>query len=121
MKNPLYEKIYGDFAFVPDPDVQDTLLKSRHLFLTHQIAFGFSRDQETGQATLLKHGSPERVEEWIRTARKRFAQPGELRMAEMLRTIVLPSDFPLEEINRCIQNSNYLGYALKKFCPEAME
>lgn len=49
--------------------------------------------------TLLKHGSAEALASYFEKARKVFP---------FVRIITFPKDFPLEEINKCLSNSNYL-------------
>ncbi len=57
--------------------------------------------------TLHKHGSPELVQRWHADAQKKLRTVGANDMADDL--VVLTGRFPLDELNKCLSNTNYAG------------
>ncbi len=128
MNERLYEKRFGSYYLiekvpanpVTNPDGERIITMADQI----AIAFDIAMMDDPSGAILLKHGSREFVENWVVEAREKYIASGSefaQEMAAGLRVIVLPADFPCEEINRCIQNTGYLGTMLKKFLPEALQ
>ncbi len=127
MERPLYEKRFGSYYLiekvapnpVTNPDGERIIAMADQL----AIAFDIAMMDDPSGALLLKHGSREFVETWVVEAREKHIASGSEFANEMavgLRMVVLPKDFPCEEINRCLQNSSYLGAMLMKYMPEAL-
>lgn len=68
-----------------------------------QVAIAFSRDD----GVLHKHGSITVVSAWAAKARQRLNAAGLNEMSEGI--IVLSGRYPLEELNRCLDTSGYVG------------
>lgn len=122
---PQYEKRYGSYYLIercdPNPVTNPDGERIRCMADQVAIAFDISMSEEP---ILMKHGDHERVQAWADSARKKYLLIGSeisQQMAEGLRVVVLPRDFPVEEINHCINNVSYLGAMLKKHFPEALE
>lgn len=127
LERPQYEKRFGSYYLIekcaPNPMNPDG---ERIMIMTDQVAIAFdiSMPDLGSEAILMKHGAPERVHAWVKDARARYLAHGSeiaQQMANGLRVVVFPSDFPPEEINHCLNNSSYLGTMLKKHFPEALE
>lgn len=94
MSSYRYERRGKEYAFLEDDEV---------LFTAPEVAIAFDREDWV----LLKHGSPERVEQWLLDARRAYRSAGYPEMAESL-GMVSSSQWDVEELNRCIDNSGYL-------------
>ncbi|GBG14586.1 uncharacterized protein NMK_2185 [Novimethylophilus kurashikiensis] len=62
-------------------------------------------DKESG--TLHKHGRPELVQDWHAKAQAKYREAGFDEMADEL--IVITGRFALEDLNRCLSTSGYVG------------
>jgi hypothetical protein len=99
---------------------------------THEeVALGFSYNSEEG-GTLHKHGSPENVNKWAIKARKKFAEAArDLELHKKLTGLGIPTSpidynqmaneivviegkFPVEELQKCIDISGYVGIFYNK-------
>lgn len=75
------------------------------LHMCDQVALAY--DRELG--CLIKHGSPEDVKKWWREGREKAA-----RLFEDIVIVTLPCGFDVEEVNRCITTSGYVGLLAKR-------
>jgi len=83
-------------------------LKDEHgnvLYMCDQVAFVY--DQKLG--CLLKHGSPEDMMKWWREGKKKAAG-----LFEDIRVMALPRGFDVEEINRCLTTTGYVGLLARR-------
>ena len=71
--------------------------------LLDEVSIAF--DKESG--TLHKHGSREMVERWADNAKSKFRESGFGEMADDI--VVITGAFDLNDINRCITTSGYIG------------
>lgn len=124
---PQYEKRYGSFYLIEkcEPNPVTNPDGERIICMADQIAIAFdvSMPDKMDEPILMKHGDPERVQAWAADARQRYLATGSefaRQMADGLRVVLLPRDFPVEEINHCLNNISYLGEMLKKHFPEAL-
>ena len=90
---PNYRLNCGQYVFHDG----DTPLYAPH----DEIALAF--DRESG--TLHKHGPVEKVAAWHSEAVRKFRAAGFDDMADEL--VMISGRFPVEEINKCINNSTY--------------
>lgn len=132
---PQYEKRFGSYYLirkvpsnpVTNPDGERIILMTERLAIAFDISMPNPDNDELArarEAILMKHGSPEEVTKWAVDARARYAGLGTdigRQMANGLRVVTFPPDFPCEEINRCLNNSGYLGEMLMKWVPMALE
>jgi hypothetical protein len=99
-----YRLEYGSFYWYEDDRMQS---------MCDQIAFVF--DQRDG--ALYKHGRPERMEAWAAEQRAKLegltGDDGEPLFK--LAILTFNRDFPLAEINRCIDTTGYLKTVLLRF------
>lgn len=83
--------------------------------MTDQVAVAYDVDSYA----MMKHGSPDQVLAWHRE------NAPKLRHIAELAVVTFPRGFDVEELNRVLSTSNYLGYLLPKlaqpvpepFCP----
>lgn len=61
---------------------------------------------------LCKHGEPDSVAQWYGRELAKLQKSGCTEMANAL--VVLTGRFPVEEINRCLTNANYVGEFYRK-------
>jgi hypothetical protein len=79
------------------------------------IAFSFDPNEDHGiQGTLHKHGDPEKVMKWAETHRKKLTEAGLPDLANEI--IVITGKFQLEEINKMLSISGYVGNFYKNLC-----
>ncbi len=77
---------------------------ARIIFMSDEISVAF--DHECW--TMLKHGIPERVDEWV--AKVRRLSPKLARDISVIRG----KDFPVDELNKLLTNSTYIETFAKK-------
>lgn len=84
-----------------------------------EVALAF--DSEAG--VLHKHGKPDQVSAWAASARKSLGDAAEAAGDEEARRairalasalVVIQGRFPLEELNRCLSTSGYVGVLYRK-------
>lgn len=82
------------------------------------IAVGFSYDPEDKPipGTLHKHGSPKAVNQWAALQRKLLSAAGLQDMAKAI--IVVSGEIPVEELNKIISISGYVGIWYKRMQEE---
>ena len=118
---PRYEKRFGSFYLMGEPGLGG---REQIIRMTDSVAIAFDLSmRDDGHAILIKHGDPAFVNEYVQTYRQKLLKDGSefaVGIAAAIRSITLPADFDVDEINRCIQNSGYLHVMLQKFCPEAL-
>lgn len=82
------------------------------LFESDSLAVGFTKDPETGELLLHKHGQPEWVKKWAEKFRKKqreLRDAGHDEMAYILgECCVIEGKFPVDAINRLISTVGYL-------------
>ncbi len=67
-------------------------------------ALAFAYSDQDGSFVLHRHGEPAYVSAWIQNNREKASGMfGELKM------LTLDKRIPVEDINRCLENSGYLG------------
>lgn len=119
---PRYEKKFGSFYFLGEPILSGG--EPVIIFMTDVVSIAFDLSMfGDGKAILIKHGPPANVEKYVETYRKKLLAEGSefsFGIAESIRSITLPADFDIVELNCCVQNTGYLTYMLEKFCPEAL-
>lgn len=71
--------------------------------LLQEVSLAF--DKEAG--VLMKHGSKEMVSTWLVDAQAKFRNGGHPELAEQL--IMVTGRFPVDELNKCISISGYVG------------
>lgn len=84
------------------------------IYMTDELAFAFSVDDE-GCATMHKHGSEEKVNEWARNARKQYRECGFEELAGEIK-VIASSEWDEETVNRFLNNSGYIGIYWKEQC-----
>lgn len=118
---PLYRKELGSFYLMGGPSLGG---RERIIRMTSAVALAFDLSMDDrGHALLLKHGDPADVDKYVQTYRQKLLKEGSplaLEMAAAIRSITLPTDFDVDELNRCIHSSGYLHSMLQKLCPEAL-
>jgi hypothetical protein len=67
------------------------------------VAIAFDRED----GSLMKHGSVDLIKQWAEGTRKRYCAAGLTEIAEALTVIEGP--FPLEELNKMISSTDYVG------------
>lgn len=75
-----------------------------------EVAMAFTKanpEDPTGMATLHKHGSEATVTSWAKKTREQFCAAGYFGMADDI--VVISGKFPLEELNKCLAISGYIG------------
>jgi len=79
-----------------------------------EIAVGFSYDPDDDPipGTLHKHGSPEAINKWAAEQRKLLSAAGLQDMAK--RIIVVSGQIPVEDLNKIISISGYVGIWYKR-------
>jgi hypothetical protein len=102
----IYEKKHGSYYLRADRYSAVILL------MTDQVAFSYSK-QDSGESVMLKHGAPDTVNAWAANARKKYIESGWPEMAQSIEVVILPATFEVEEINRCLDTTCYLGRLLK--------
>jgi len=98
---PFYKKEHGDYAYYP--------FEGGHLqFMSPDIAVAYTTEND-GTVVMHKHGRPELVDAWIKDMRDRNAENifGPILKIES-------SAWEVEELNRVINNTGYLGVMLKR-------
>lgn len=91
-----YSLEYGSYYLYADyPDHNAVVL------VTDQVAMAYDPDT----FTLLKHGSPSKVEEWAEAGRNYGLE---------FNIITFSKDFPVEEINKVLSTSGYLKYVINE-------
>jgi len=76
-------------------------LDGKVLFTTPEVALAF--DKQSG--TLLKHGTPDRVREWVDQARGKLQNIGFDEMAAAM--VIFFGNFEVEEVNACLTTTGY--------------
>lgn len=71
--------------------------------LLQEVSLAF--DKEAG--VLMKHGSKEMVSAWLSDAQEKLRSGGAHDLAEQL--IMVTGRFPVDELNKCISISGYIG------------
>lgn len=82
------------------------------VLMADRIALAYSLVD--GGAVLMKHGEPGSVTKWFRDSCLRYRAVGMDQAANDLGCIVLPSGFSVDEINRCLSTSGYIGRLIEK-------
>ena len=77
------------------------------------VAVCFDRDG----GVLHKHGKPEAVRQWYEQTRRKFIDAGHADMVEDL--VVIEAAFPVEELNKMLHISGYVGVYCKRLMLEA--
>ncbi len=75
------------------------------------VAFTYCPDDRSIEGTLHKHGSPEMANAWAEKTRKKLVDAGHLDMANEI--VVVSGKIPLEELNKMIDISGYVGIYYK--------
>lgn len=123
MRAHYYEERFGSFYLIEEVDPYPLVPDGkRMLSMVDQIAVAFDISMGT-TPILVKHGSPEQVDAWVREARAKYVALGTAfanEMARGIRMVVFPKDFSLDEINLVLSTSGYLGILLGKVFPEAL-
>jgi hypothetical protein len=102
-----YTLKHGTYFLYADTDVKEkNILKG-----CDEIAICFSFGGIT--YTLHKHGDPKWVNKWMEDTKKSYEGSHLADFAGKL--MVVQGKFPVEEINKIINNSGYIGAFLKKF------
>lgn len=113
---PEYRRVLGKYVLVDCTDESDLAGSHKTILETDVAAIAF--DRESG--TLHKHGSPELVESWARSARQRLRDKGFDDMADDIVSIC--GMIPVEELNKAISISGYckrLHATISSMEPEA--
>ncbi len=82
------------------------------LFTCEQVAVCYD-DGDSG-SVLLKHGSPTKVMQYADLTRSSYVKSGLTDIAQDIKVIVFPENFPTEEINKCLDICDYVGRLAKK-------
>lgn len=91
-----YRLEYGSYYLYADYGDYETLVQ-----VCDQIAMAYDPDT----FTLLKHGSPSKIDEWI-TCVRHYEIP--------VNVITFAKEFPIEEINKILSTSGYLKYVINE-------
>lgn len=93
-----YELKWGSYYLLED----HKNLRGEHdiILMTDQVAIAF--DAETN--TMLKHGAPDAVKKWM--ADNKDKTPG---LFADIQVMTLPRGMPVDEINRVLSTSGYIG------------
>ena len=76
------------------------------------LAFTYSKDEDRAiQFTLHKHGRPELVDKWFVKNQKKCRDSNLLDLFGAM--YIVRGKFPVEELNKCISNTGYIGTFLK--------
>jgi hypothetical protein len=81
------------------------------LVIGKTVALAFDRED----GTLMKHGSVDLINQWAEGTRKKYFAAGLTEIAEVLTVIEGP--FPLEELNKMISSTGYVGCFYTKNFP----
>lgn len=80
--------------------------------MSDQVALAYARGDDG--FVLMKHGSPEVVRGWLEHAIGQYKRAGLDEMAEALEMVELPRGFDVDEINKCLTTSGYIGTLVKR-------
>lgn len=80
------------------------------------VAFTFSPDEQDMEGTMHKHGSPEEANAWAEKTRKKLTDAGHSDMANEI--IVVSGKISLEDLNKIIEISGYVGIWYKRLQKE---
>lgn len=83
------------------------------LSMSDEVAICFSMDN--GMTCLHKHGSPEKVNKWYEETRKKYIAHGLRHEADSL--LIISGKFPVEELNKMLDITGYIGSFVKKHFP----
>jgi hypothetical protein len=104
-----YELQHGSYYLYNAEKAPNALTKQRDIVLMcDEVAIAF--DKEAG--VLHKHGIPENVTKWYNTTREKLISSGFPEMADDL--ILIQGAFPVEELNKCLSTTGYIGVFWKK-------
>lgn len=111
-----YELRQGTYYLIKDSTlpVGPIIAPNNIILATDTLAICFAIDKIGGEITYIlhKHGGPENVHKWAKSTRAAYRKAG---MEDLARSItVIEGKFPVEEVNKCLDNSGYL----KKFCEQ---
>lgn len=80
------------------------------------VAFTYCLDDQGMEGILHKQGNPEKVNDWAEKTRKKLADAGHLDMANEI--VVVSGRIPLEDLNKMIEISGYIGIWYKRMQAE---
>jgi len=101
---PHYFVADGEFIFTAGGE------RKRVVRMGREVSMLFSwNDTRAESSTLYKHGKPKDVRKAYRSLREAF---GKNHIADHARMITMTLDFPLEELNRFLNISGYIGIFL---------
>ena len=115
MSDIFYRKNGSEFELVHQLDRHEEIL-----YRGKEVAIGFTYDPEQDkgiQFTTHRHGSPETVQQWVERTNHAIQRSRFLRQPLGLwaRPHTIASDqWDVEDLNRIISTTGYLGVALKK-------
>ena len=84
------------------------------------VAFSYESDRDGISGTLHKHGSPEAVYKWADETKAKLRSVGDpfgIEMADAI--VVITGKIPLEDINKMISTTGYVGTWYKKLMEES--
>lgn len=70
-----------------------------------EVAIVVSRDAETGDVTLHKHGEPDRIDDWFKSTRARLASTGPTGVAMAEEMKLVRGRFNIDALNLAINRS----------------
>lgn len=82
----------------------------RKVDIGEEVSLMFSQDGN--RATLYKHGRPDDVRKSYNKLQVGLRKGGSRRMANKIKLMTVNLEFPLEELNRCLSISGYIGVFL---------
>lgn len=80
--------------------------------MSDQVAIAYARGDHG--FVVMKHGAPAVVRGWMEYAIRGYRLAGLDEMAEALEMVELPRGFDVDEINKCLTTSGYIGVLVKK-------
>lgn len=98
---------HGSYYLMEDVGMSP-LLEERIVLMSEHISIGYSYDGEN--AVLHKHGTPDQVRDWAERCYERLP----VWMANEIRILDLPKDFPADEINRFLSTTGHLTAYVKR-------
>lgn len=103
IRDPRYERKFGSWYLMSGSEIRN---------MVDQVSIAFALD-DAGETVMMKHGSPKAVAEWLELAKGKFSEVGFPDQAAALSMVTFPKDHDVDEVNRCIQVTGYIGRMLE--------
>lgn len=103
----------SEFYYKYNGEIYTWVADGKELFTTAQVAVCYDDSIDT---IVLKHGILESVKKDAKKYITTFLATENMKnTAFHIKIVIFPKHFDVEEINKCILNTSYLGIFLKKF------